>query len=753
MQNNTTSVPVPEIVNESALLNKTERAQIPVLLRELRQAAAEVRDAESDLRVFKAVREGALRGAYPRDRFGLSGLIRALSASVTFCQRISPDRNVLIAMLLYRMVPSGVLTGDTIAKEWGDDVALLVSGLNQASALYQRGTPTDSENFRRLLMAFAKDIRVIIMMIVDRLVLMKMINHHPSEHLVKDIAVESNYLYASLAHRLGLYAIKSELEDMSLKYTDRETYTSIAHQLNERKNERDAYIAAFIAPVKEKLEKAGLRFEIKGRTKSIFSIWNKMKKQKNDIDHIYDLFAIRVIIDTPLDKEKSDCWLAYSIITDMYQPNPSRMKDWISIPKTNGYESLHITVSGPGGKWVEVQIRTHRMDLVAEKGLAAHWRYKGIKSEANLDSWMNNVRDILEAAESGPMELMRNFKMDIYDKEVFVFTPRGDLFRLPAGATLLDFAFNIHTRLGCQCTGGKVNGKNQKLTYKLHSGDTVEIQTSQSQTPKADWLNIVVTSKARTKIRQSLKEGEKKSADLGRELLLRRLKNRKIEFDEAQLSRCIKRLGYKHTSDFFNDIAEERLDINDAIDSYIDGDAREHTGGHTVSAEEFDLRAAQAEETSATGASPEDVLVIGNDIKGIHYRFSRCCNPIYGDDVFGFISAEGVIKIHRSDCPNAANIRERYPYRVITTRWSGKAGSQMIATLRVVGHDDIGIVTNITSIINKEKDVTLRSISIDSNDGLFQGHLSVGIQNNESLTSLIKKIKTVKGVKDVTRAL
>ena len=411
-----------------------------------------------------------------------------------------------VAILLYPLCVSGFLAEKTVTDDWGDDIAKMVRGLLKVSTLYKRGVAVDSENFRRLVMAFAEDIRVIIIMIVDRLVLMRLINHHPDEKRVRDLAFEANYLYASLAHRLGLYAIKGELEDMSLKYTDRETYTSIARQLNERKNARDAYIASFIAPVKEKLLEAGLKFDIKGRTKSISSIWNKIKKQKNDIDHIYDLFAIRIILDCPPEKEKSDCWMVYSLITDMFQPNPSRMKDWISIPKSNGYESLHITVAGPGGKWVEVQIRTRRMDLVAEKGLAAHWRYKGIKSESNLDAWMNNVRDILESAHGGgPMELMRNFKMDIYDKEVFVFTPKGDLYRLPAGATLLDFAFNIHSGLGCICTGGLVNGKNQKLTYKLRSGDTVEILTNSSQSPKQDWLNIVVTSKARTKIRQTLK--------------------------------------------------------------------------------------------------------------------------------------------------------------------------------------------------------------------------------------------------------
>ncbi len=626
----------------------------------------------------------------------------------------------------------------------------MVGGLMKVSSLYARSASIQSENFRKLLLTFAEDIRVIIIMIVDRLTLMTAINHHPDQQHVGEVALEANYLYAPLAHRLGLYKIKSSLEDMSLKYMHRDIYSRIAHKLNETKASRDAYIADFIAPVKKKLEEAGLKFEIKGRTKSIYSIWNKMKKQKNDLDGIYDLFAIRIVLDSDGVKEKSDCWLAYSLITDMFRPNPSRMKDWISIPKSNGYESLHITVYGPGDRWVEVQIRTRRMDLIAEKGLAAHWKYKGIKSENDLDAWMNNVRDILETAESGPLELMRNMRMDVYDKEVFVFTPRGDLYKLPLGATLLDFAFNIHTNLGAHCTGGRVNGKNQKLNYRLVSGDTVEILSSPSQQPKGDWLNFVVTSKARNKIRVALKEIESRAGDLGREMLQRRCKNRKIEIPEGAVSKLVKRLGYKTITDFYSAISEEKLEINDVIETYLDMERKAHEETVRVSADTYVMQPA-AEDADSPQQGASDVVVIGEGIKGINYRLARCCNPIYGDDVFGFISAEGVIKIHKADCPNAANIRERYPYRIINTRWSGKIGAQFGATLRIVGLDDIGIVTNITSIINKEKDTTLRNISVESENGLFQGYVVVGVSDQMSLNQLIRKLKTVKGVKNVQR--
>lgn len=691
--------------------------------------------------------EGEMAGAFKRDHFGFHPLKRAVDTSLILCDKVAADRPMVISILLNDLVSTGTVSIESVKENWGNDIASTVERLIKVSTLYERHPSVESENFKRLLLTFAEDIRVIIIMLAGRLALMRAINHHPDIDAVKKVAYEAGYLYAPLAHRLGLYSIKSELEDLSLKYTDREIYTSIAKKLNETKAKRDAYIANFIEPVRKKLENEGLKFDIKGRTKSIYSIWNKMKKQRNDLDHIYDLFAIRIILDAPLEREKPECWLAYSIVTDMYRPNPARMKDWISIPKTNGYESLHITVNGPDERWVEVQIRTRRMDEIAEKGLAAHWRYKGIKSEENLDAWMRNVRDILETADSGPMELMKNLKMDVYNKEVFVFTPKGDLYNLPLGATVLDFAFHIHTKLGSRCSGGRVNGKVKKINYKLQSGDTVEILTSTTQQPKQDWLNFAVTSKARNKIRATLKEQESNQANLGKELLQRRFKNRKIDIDESTLMKSIKKLGFKTTTDFYSQLGAGSLDINTVVDTYDSVKSSEDQSQSTVSAEEFVLNSS----TEENETSSSDILIIGNDIKGMNYRMAKCCNPIYGDEVFGFISAEGVIKIHRTDCPNARNIREKYPYRLIRTKWSGKFGGQMAVTLHIVGNDDIGIVTDITSIITKEKNAGLRNISIDSHDGLFQGYLVVGISDNTTLNSLIKKIKTVKGVKDVQR--
>lgn len=720
-------------------------------LREVASLAIEINShllphlSEDELSRFSLLlRNGMHRSVKPHSSRGISHAILALKTACAFADMVDPDHNILIAILLYPLYHEGLQQIETIHKEWGEDIAGLLEGIANVSKFSNRNSAHNQENFRGLMLALAHDIRVIIIMIVENLMLMRSINHHPDEEWVRNVAFEANCLYAQLAHRLGLYKIKGELEDLSLKYTNREIYTQIAKKLNETKRSRDQYIGEFIAPVKERLLEAGLKFTIKGRTKSISSIWNKMKKQKVDLPGIYDLFAIRVIIDTPRDREKQDCWLAYSILADMYTANPARMKDWISLPKSNGYESLHATVMGPGQKWVEVQFRTERMDLVAEKGLAAHWRYKGGKGDSS-DKWMNNIRDILETAEAGPMQLMKNIKADAFGQEVFAFTPKGDLFRMSAGATVLDFAFHIHTNVGAHCTGAVVNGAHKRLNYKIQNGDTVEILTATNQTPRQEWLNIITTSKARNKIKQSLNEEKQRLADIGKEALGRRAKNRKIEIDEAELMRLIKKHGYKSAIEFFADMGNNKIDAGRFLNTYVTATTREVETEH-ISAEEFQLI------TPKDDNPKNDVLVIGEkNINGLNYKFARCCNPIYGDDVFGFISSDGSVKIHKTNCPNALHIRERYPYRIIRANWSGKSGEMLPASLRVIGNDDIGIVANITSIISKEPNTMLRNISIDSHDGIFQGYLVIGVTDNRQLTALIKKIKTVKGVKDVVR--
>ncbi len=695
----------------------------------------------------KIIETAYTSGFYHLDTYGLDLRLRNLQTALIVSDEIGLKRASVLAVILHQTVVDQVVSIQEIEQAFSSDVSGIIHGLIKANELYARNVAIETENFRKLLLSFAEDVRVILIMIADRLFLMRFAKKFESDAQRIKLSAEASYLYAPLAHRLGLYTIKSELEDLSLKYSDRDSYDYIAKKLNETKRSRDQYIAGFIAPLELKLKETGLKFDIKGRTKSIHSIRNKLIKQKTDFESIYDLFAIRVILDTAQEKEKSECWQVYSIITDMYQPNPKRMKDWLSIPKSNGYESLHTTVLGPGGRWVEVQIRSKRMDEIAERGLAAHWKYKGIKGETGLDEWLNNVREVLENKDSTPVDLMQDFKLDLYDEEIFVFTPNGDLFKLPQGATVLDFAFAIHTKLGSKCVSGKINGKNVPIKHKLKSGDQVEILTSPNQSPKQDWLNIVITSKARTKIKQSLKEEAVKQTEFAKELLKRRFKNRKIEEDEAVMMRLIRKMGYKTVTDFYADIADERLDVNNVIDRYVEQEKKEkeiHEQHNTRSAEAF-ISTSQEEIIAGT-----DELVIDQNLKGIDYKLAKCCNPIYGDEIFGFVSSQG-IKIHRTSCPNAPAMFNRHGYRIVKARWAGKSGTTYPIVLRVVGQDDIGIVTNITSVISKEAGMSMRSISIDSNDGLFQGNITVMLSNTSAMDMLIKKIKAVKGVKQVSR--
>jgi GTP pyrophosphokinase len=673
-------------------------------------------------------------------------ILNDLHTAVILLEEMSLGRSAVLSVLLYRVVLLGVLSIEEVSAKYGDKVSGIITGLIRVKELYEKNVSIETENFRKLLLTFAEDIRVVLIIIAERYYTMSILNLYSKEDQEK-IASEASYLYAPLAHRLGLYSIKTTLEDLALKFTNRAIYTEIARKLNENKRSRDAYIKGFINPLKLQLRKAGFDFEIKGRTKSIHSIYNKIKKQNTSFENIYDLFAIRVILNSKPEKEKADCWQVYSIVADMYQPNPKRLRDWLSIPKSNGYESLHTTVMGPEGKWVEVQIRTQRMDEVAEKGLAAHWKYKGGKSEANVDGLLKNLRDILENPDMNAVDFMDNFKLNLYDEEVFVFTPKGDLHKLPKGATVLDFAFQIHTGLGCKCVGAIVNGKNVPMRYVLKNGDQIDIQPSPFQTPKKEWLSLVITSKAKNKIRQSLKELQNKEAEIGREFLRRRFKNWKIELDDAKIMQLTKKLGFKTITDFYVSIASEKTDLLNFREMYNDLD-KQHTflDSEQRSAENF-AKQTPLEEITAK----EDVLVIDRNLKDIDFTLSKCCNPIYGDEVFGFVTASGGIKIHRKDCPNAPQMISRFGYRIVSARWSGKAGSQYAITIRVVGNDDVGIVANVTSVISKEKNIALRSVSVNSYDGLFQGTFTVMLSELHDLEGLMKKLKIVKGVKRVER--
>ena len=694
--------------------------------------------------IINAISENMIQ----RDIFGLNPILHALQTAEIATHEIGLKRDGAIAVLLYNCVQHDMLGLDNIKNDFGQSVANIINGLIKVQSLYRKNPVVESENFRNLLLSFAEDMRVILIMIADRVNLMRQIKHTTNTEAQRQVSEEASYLYAPLAHKLGLYKLKSELEDLSLKYLERDAYYMIKEKLNATKRSRDAYIDKFIKPIQQKLEEAGLHFHMKGRTKSIHSIWQKMKKQKCGFEGIYDLFAIRIIIDAPLKLEKMQCWQAFSIVTDMYQPNPKRLRDWLSVPKSNGYESLHITVFGPEKKWVEVQIRTERMDDIAEHGLAAHWRYKGVKSESNIDQWLANIRSALEAGDD--LEVMDQFKMDLYDDEVFIFTPKGDLIKFPKGATVLDFAYHIHTGVGNSCVGGRINGKVVPFRQILNSGDTVEIITQTNQKPKRDWLNIVKTSRAKAKIRLALKETQKKEGLMAKELLERRFKNRKIEPEESIMGQLITKMGFKEQSDFYKQIADEKLDPNAVIEKYLQiRDQTVNTGQQkpTRSAEEFEYE----NPVEDIARQNDDALIIDRNLMGIDYSLAQCCRPIYGDSIFGFVTVSGGIKIHRTDCPNAPELYRRFGYRVVKARWSGKGNGQYAITLRVIGNDDIGIVNNITSIISKEEKIVMRSINIDSNDGLFRGNLVIQLEDVSRLNSIIKKLQQVKGVKQVTR--
>lgn len=734
---------------EKPFFTPEEHAELLSLFRTLRQTDADLFAGKNYRLLRDRIEQSARNGALSRDTFGLNPVITSLQTAILAATEIGMRGDSLTACLVQpSLSPDADLA--PVGETFGQGVATVLHGLRRVSQLYAKTPSIQSDNFRNLLVSFAEDMRVVLLIIANRVNLMRHIKNNPNQEAVRSAAIEASYLYAPLAHKLGLYQLKSELEDLSLKYLEHDAYYMIKDKLNATKATRDAYIERFIAPIQDMLTHAGLRFHIKGRTKSIHSIWQKMKKQHCPFEGVYDLFAIRIIIDAPREKEKQQCWQAYSLITDRYQPNPKRLRDWLSIPKSNGYESLHITVLGPENKWVEVQIRTERMDEIAEHGLAAHWRYKGVRAgDSSVDEWLANIRSALETGDD--LQLMDQFKTGLTEDEVYVFTPKGDLLKFPKGATVLDFAYHIHTNVGNRCVGGRINGRNVPMRQPLVSGDTIEVLTSNTQHPKLEWTKYVATGRAKAKIRQSVKEEQAKEGLMARELLERKLKNRKIEWDESAISALVRKTGFKEASEFYKSLAEERLNINELIDTYVELYRHENNlleRQAARSAEEFTFEADSQHRTQGD----DDVLVIDQNLKGIDFQLARCCRPVYGDDIFGFVTVNGGIKIHRTNCPNAQALRERFGYRIVKARWAGKGSSQYTITLHVVGHDDLGIVNNITSIISKEANVSLRSISIDSNDGLFSGILTVMVDDTRVLTALIKKLRTVKGVKAVTRS-
>lgn len=680
-----------------------------------------------------------------RRKSGEPYIYHPIAVAQIAAEEIGLGTTSIVCALLHDVVEDTDITLEDIEREFGKKTAKIIDGLTKISGVFDYNSSLQAENFRKMLLTLADDVRVILIKLADRLHNMRTMDFMPRHKQLK-IASETIYLYAPLAHRLGLYAIKSELEDLSMKYLEPDTYKYIATQLNEKKAERTLFIKRFVEPINEILAEQGLTADIYGRPKSIHSIWNKMKSKNIPFEEVYDLFAIRIILDSAPENEKADCWKAYSIVTDLYRPNPDRLRDWVSSPKGNGYESLHTTVMGPKGQWVEVQIRTQRMNEIAEKGFAAHWKYKESSNDNGLDQWIMKVREMLNNPEANALDFLDDFKMNLFSDEIFIFTPKGALLQLPLGATALDFAFEIHTDVGAKCIGAKVNHKLVPLSYKLQNGDQVEIITSSKQTPKEDWLNIVVTAKAKSKIKSSLKEEKRKIADQGKETLERKLKSLKITYNTDNLNKLTYFFKLPSTQELFIAVAKGKIELKDLKDYLASEKEIENRG----SSEKSDNQKIEALLNRVKG--PEsDILLIGEDLQKIDYTLAACCNPIPGDDVFGFVTVNEGIKIHRTNCPNAAQLMANYGYRVVKAKWNRQQELTFLTGLHIIGIDDVGLINNITKVISGDFKVNMRSITVDTDNGIFDGSIMVYVNDKEHLDNLIKNLLEVKGVTAVTR--
>jgi GTP pyrophosphokinase len=659
---------------------------------------------------------------------------------------LEPDS--VITGLLHNAMYAGLekkATHEEIGEKFGTHISSILEGMAKINALGTDTIDLHSENYRKLMLALAGDVRVILVKIADRLQVMRNLEVYSEANRHK-LANETQYLYAPLAHRLGLYNINSEMQDICLKIQKPNEYYYVVNRLKETERERANFVAEFVKPIEKKLQQRGLKFSMKARTKSISSINTKMRKKNVSFDEVIDLFAIRVILDSEPENEKADCWTAYSFVTEEYQANPNRLRDWITIPKSNGYESLHTTVMGPHKKWVEIQIRTKRMDEIAEKGLAAHWKYKGGK-ESGFDLWLAGIRDILENPGLNTVDFIDHFNTDIYSDEIFVFTPKGDLKKMPLGATVLDFAYEIHSRIGDTCVGGKINGKKVTLKHKLKNGDQIEIDTSNNQKPKLDWLDFVVTSKARNRVKTSLNEDRNRQAGDGREMLLRKFKNWKLDLNDDAIRKILKHFGFKLAIDFYYEIANGKIDTLEVKSLFVEKEEETDTTKKTI--EEL-LPINEAKKLTYDGG--EDFLIIDNNLKNVNYKLAKCCNPVFGDKIFGFVTINEGIKIHRASCPNAPQMRERFPYRIIKAVWKDNtSNSSFLTSLHISGTDEVGIISEITHIIAKDVGTQMRAINISSDKGNFEGVLQILVYNLDHLEFLIHKLKKVKGVISVSR--
>jgi len=671
---------------------------------------------------------------------GEPAIYRTLEIAEIVVTELGLGRTSVICSMLYDIVQKKRISIQEVESMFGPKVTLIIKGLVKVTEIYEQNPTLHTENFRKLLLSFADDVRVVLIILADRLFQLRNVESKAQEEQVA-LAKEINFLYIPLAHRLGMYQVKSSMEDLTLRYLEPAIYFELEKKLKDSEEEREIYIKDFVAPIRVELDKLGLKYKIKARTKSIASILHKMKKQQVEFEEVYDIFAIRIIVKASKKKEKSECWQIYSAVSDLYRPNPGRLRDWISIPKTNGYESLHTTVMGLQKRWVEVQIRSKRMDKIAEQGFAAHWRYKGDKGDGGLDNWLQDVREVLESQDDSNVDLIDGFKADLYSKEIYVFTPKGDLKQLKSGSTLLDFAYSIHSDLGDKCIGGTVNQHNVSIRQVLKNGDQVAITTSNNQKPKADWLNFVVTTKAKNKIRQTVNEEKLKEADLGKEMLKRRMKNWKIDFNDENIRKLLSRYKYKLASDLYFNIAIETHELSEIKDILSAKKVEEKVAPEP--------KAIAPIKTQAKGG--EDVLIVDENIANVDYTLSKCCNPIFGDEIFGFITIGKGIRIHRVSCPNANELMTRYPYRVVKSNWTAKGSASYQAVLHITGEDELGIINNISETITKDLRVQMRSIQVDTNAGEFEGKLSVVISNIDHLNNLIAKLKLIKGIHKISR--
>lgn len=669
---------------------------------------------------------------------GDPAIYRTLGIAEIVVAELGLGRTSVICTMLYDIVQKNDISVSEVKSMFGPKVAQIIEGLVKVTEIYEQNPTLHTENFRKLLLSFADDVRVVLIILADRLFQLRHAGNKSNDVQIS-LAKEINFLYIPLAHRLGMYQVKSSMEDLSLRYLEPEIYFELEKKLKDTEEEREIYIKNFVAPISIELDQLGLEYNIKARTKSIASILHKMKKQQVEFEEVYDIFAIRIIIEAAEKREKSECWQVYSAVSDLYRPNPKRMRDWITIPKSNGYESLHTTVMGLQNRWVEVQIRSERMNMIAENGFAAHWRYKGDKGDGGLDNWLQDIREVLENREDSSVDLIDDFKADLYSKEIYVFTPKGDLKQLKAGSTLLDFAYSIHSDLGDKCIGGTVNQHNVSIRQILNNGDRVSITTSNNQKPKSDWLNFVVTTKAKNKIRQTINDERVKESDIGRETLMRRMKNWKIEFCDENIRKLLNHYKYKLASELYYNIAIETHDLSDIKDII------------TEQKEEKVVVAPKTEAPKVQVRGGEDVLIVDENIANVDYTLSKCCNPIFGDDIFGFISIGKGIRIHRVSCPNANEMLTRYPYRVVKSNWSAKGSASYQAVLHITGEDELGIVNNISEVITKDLRVKMRSIQVETNAGAFEGRLTVVISNIDHLNNLIAKLKLIKGVRKISR--